>query len=300
MNLNTGGILCMDKPAEHTSFDVVARMRGIAKTRKIGHGGTLDPMATGVLPLFFGRATKACDLIPVEEKRYTATFRLGLTTDTQDITGTVLVERPVTATTEDVRRVLARFTGAQKQTPPMYSAVQVNGRRLYDLAREGIEVERPARDVTIHRADLLDADEGGHLYTIDVVCSRGTYIRTLCHDMGEALGAGAVLTALRRTESCGFTLDKCITLREAEELSARGELESRLLPVEAVFASLPRLTLNVKDATRFGNGVKLQMQPSWPTKPCAVFREDNMFLGLAHADSEGLLQMDKLFYIGES
>lgn len=293
------GILCVDKPPEHTSFDVVARMRGIAGTRKIGHGGTLDPMATGVLPLFFGRATKACDLLPDQDKRYTATFRLGVTTDTQDRTGTVLRERPVTVGETAVRALLERFTGPLRQTPPMYSAVKISGKRLYDLARQGQEVERPARDIVIYSLSLLEADEERHLYTIDAACSKGTYIRTLCHDMGEALGCGASLTALRRTAACGFSEAQCITLEQAAELSARGELAQRLLPVAEAFRALPRLELDDKLARLFRNGVQLSLnqfdQP--PTGTTAVFHEE-LFLGVAEPDAEGLrLRLKKLFLL---
>lgn len=296
------GILCIDKPPAHTSFDVVARMRGIAHTRKIGHGGTLDPMATGVLPLFFGRAAKACDLLPDQDKRYTATFRLGISTDTQDITGTVLSERTVHTTEWDIAALLPRFTGPQKQLPPMYSAIQVEGRRLYDLARQGIEVKRTARDIIIHSIALLSADDTRHEYAIDVACSKGVYVRTLCHDIGEALGCGAALTKLRRTRACGFSLSQCITLERAAELARAGTLAEALLPVETAFASLPRLTLNIALARHFCNGVQLYLSQfaAPPRALSSVYREDGVFLGLAAPDTAGAqLQLVKLFYLSE-
>lgn len=293
------GILCIDKPPEHTSFDVVARMRGIAGTRKIGHGGTLDPMATGVLPLFFGRATKAADLMPDQDKTYAATFRLGITTDTQDITGTVLERRPVTAGKQQVEEALRCFTGPQLQTPPMYSAVQVNGQRLYDLARQGIEVERPAREITVYSLTLLDWNEEAHEYTVEATCSKGTYIRTLCHEIGRELGCGATLTALRRVRACGYTLAQCITLEEAQALAAANALAAALLPVETAFAGLPRLVLNEKLSRLFRNGVALSLNQfdRQITGQTAIFAADGAFLGLGEPDAEGArLRILKLFH----
>ena len=197
-----GGILCIDKPEGFTSFDVVAKLRGIARERRVGHAGTLDPMATGVLPLFFGRATKACDILPRQDKRYLASFKLGVTTDTQDITGTVLSEQTPDADEARVRAAAAGLVGDIMQTPPMYSAVRVNGQRLYELARRGVEVERAARPVTVYSIDFTACDVQANTFTIDVHCSKGTYIRTLIADIGAALGCGAVMTALRRTMAC--------------------------------------------------------------------------------------------------
>lgn len=200
------GIIILDKPEDFTSFDMVAKMRRLLGTRKVGHAGTLDPMATGVLPIFVGRATKCCDILPNQNKRYTATFQLGYTTDTLDATGRVLTRTEVSATKEDVEKALESFRGEIMQLPPMYSAIQINGKRLYDLARQGIEIEREKRPVTITELNLLSADDTQHIYQIDVACSKGTYIRTLCADIGEALGCGATMTALRRTEAAGFSI----------------------------------------------------------------------------------------------
>ena len=209
------GIIILDKPEDFTSFDMVAKMRRLLGTRKVGHAGTLDPMATGVLPIFVGRATKCCDILPNQNKRYTATFQLGYTTDTLDATGRVLTRTEVSATKEDVEKALESFRGEIMQLPPMYSAIQINGKRLYDLARQGIEIEREKRPVTIMELNLLSADDTQHIYQIDVACSKGTYIRTLCADIGEALGCGATMTALRRTEAAGFSIADSITLEEA-------------------------------------------------------------------------------------
>jgi tRNA pseudouridine55 synthase len=296
------GILCIDKPQGFTSFDVVAKMRGIAATRRIGHAGTLDPMATGVLPLFFGRATKACDLLPDQDKRYTAIFRLGITTDTLDITGKVLSEQPVNAAEAQVRAAAEKFTGEFMQVPPMYSAVQVNGRRLYDLAREGKEIERAARKVCVKKLVFLAADEAAHTYTIDVRCSKGTYIRSLAADIGEALGCGAVLTALRRTEAAGFTEAQCVTLDEAQRLAQAGELSRRCLPVAEAFGGLPQAELSEKQARMFQNGVRLdRARVNCPDTDgmLAVYGPGKVFLGLAQTEG-GEFRMKKLFILPES
>lgn len=291
------GILCIDKPSGFTSFDVVAKMRGIARERRIGHAGTLDPMATGVLPLFFGRATKACDILPLQDKRYTATFRLGITTDTQDITGTVLSQSPVHAHRRAVEAAAAQFAGVIRQVPPMYSAVKVNGQRLYDLARKGVEVERQAREVTIYSLAFLDCDEEQHTYSIDVFCSKGTYIRTLVADIGEALGCGAALTALRRTMAAGFTLEQCMTLEQAELLAKEGRLYTAGIPVEYAFGSLPKVQLTETQTKMALNGVGLD--PSRVSgingaERYSVYSNHEVFIGIA-AIAGGDFKMTKLF-----
>lgn len=293
------GIICIDKPQGFTSFDVVAKMRGIMKTKKIGHAGTLDPMATGVLPLFVGRATKACDILPDQTKRYTARFKLGLTTDTQDITGTVTSTLPVSVDEADVRESLECFKGELRQIPPMYSAVQVNGRRLYDLARAGVEVERESRPVHIHHLELLEWDIQEHTYTIDVLCSKGTYIRTLCHDLGQSLGCGATLTFLRRTCSSGYGLEQCITLEQAQQLADQGNLMLRILPVETAFAHMPHMELTARQAMHFRNGVRMSLG-QFTNVPeegeAAIFDDAGLFLGIALVDTEqDKLVQKKLF-----
>ena len=296
------GILLVDKPQGFTSFDVVAKVRGMARERRMGHAGTLDPMATGVLPLFLGEATKACDILPCHDKRYTATLRLGLITDTQDSTGKTLEERPVGACRSDVERMLERFVGDLMQVPPMYSAVQVDGRRLYDLAREGKTVERPARPVTVYAAKLLQADEQAHEYTLDVRCSRGTYIRTLCHDIGEALGCGAALTALRRTEAAGWVEAQCHTLEELQTAVDNGAFAQLLQPLEQAFSPLPRVEMDARRARLFCNGVRLDLSRN-PLPHLdgrySVYGPGGTFLGVAHNDYErGELRMDQLFAKG--
>lgn len=292
------GILCIDKPEGFTSFDVVAKLRGIAGTRRVGHAGTLDPMATGVLPLFFGRATKACDILPRQDKRYLADFKLGVTTDTQDSTGRVLRERDPSEVTEArVREAAARFTGEILQVPPMYSALRVEGKRLYELARQGVEVERKARPVTIRSLEVLSWDGAAHTCRIDVHCSKGTYIRTLVADIGEALGCGAVMTGLRRTMAAGFTLTDCVTIEEAGGLAREGRFGGALLPVGAAFAGLPRARLGEKQAKMFLNGVRLDpARVACPRGegPFAVYLGEGPFLGIAEVKN-GEFRMVKLF-----
>jgi tRNA pseudouridine55 synthase len=253
------GVIVMDKPQGFTSFDVVALMRGVCHERKIGHTGTLDPMATGVLPLLLGSATRALPFLEDTEKEYEAGFRLGFATDTQDTTGKTLSQSDVRVTREQMESVLPRFRGEILQTPPMYSAVSVNGRRLYDLARQGVEVERQKRPVTIFRLELMEFDEVSQSGRLLVACSKGTYIRTLCADLGEALGTYGVMSALRRTRAAGFTLDDAVTPNEAKLLAAQGQLAGRVLPVETLFASLPEVRVSAAQTVRVSNGGALDL-----------------------------------------
>ncbi len=265
--------------------------------RRIGHAGTLDPMATGVLPLFFGRATKACDILPMQDKRYTASFRLGISTDTQDITGTILEDYSVHATAEQVKDAAKAFVGEILQTPPMYSAVKVNGKKLCDLARKGIEVERPARNITVYSIDFLDCDESSNTYTIDAFCSKGTYIRTLVADIGKALGCGATLTALRRTMAAGFTLEQCITLEQAQKFAQEDRLFEAGVPVESAFQSLAKICLTERQTTLFLNGVTLdasRVNGAQGAQRFSVYSDKGIFLGTA-ALIDGDFKMTKLF-----
>ena len=231
------GILIIDKPAGWTSMDVCAKVRGILHEKRVGHGGTLDPMATGVLPVFVGRATRAVEFAENGRKEYLAGLRLGLATDTQDVTGTALETRPVTAGREELEAALAGFRGDIQQIPPMYSAVKVQGKKLYELARRGKEVERKPRPVTIYELEILEAESGTD-FRLRCLCSKGTYIRTLCHDIGEALGCGGALYSLRRTMAAGFTLADAVTLEDVQE---RGE--ALLRPLDSLFAGYPAVTL---------------------------------------------------------
>ena len=254
------GILIIDKPEGFTSFDVCAKMRRIAGQKKIGHTGTLDPMATGVMVVLLGSATRAAELMPEHDKRYTAAFRLGVTTDTLDITGTVLSTAEPSVSREQLEDILGRFRGEIDQLPPMYSAVHSDGRRLYELAREGKVVEREPRRVCIHRLELLDYDPAQGDGTLDVCCSKGTYIRSLIDDIGSALGCGGVMTALRRTEACGFSLSDAVTIQQAQQLGEEGRLAERIIPAERVFEGLPLCRITEKQTVRYRNGGELDMQ----------------------------------------
>ncbi len=294
------GIILIDKPEDYTSFDVVARLRGMAKTKKVGHSGTLDPMATGVLPLFFGRAVKAVDILPVQDKKYRAVAKLGITTDTQDIMGKILTESDKRPSKNEIIEVINSFVGKQNQLPPMYSAVQVDGKRLYDLARQGIEVERETREIIIHSIDILSVEKDE--FTIDVCCSKGSYIRTLCHDIGEKLGCGAALSKLRRTMAGGFEIADCITLDEAQKLTGEGKLHERLIPVGRVFAHLPSLTLEEKDSRHYLNGVKMTAKRfgvNSSVGDIAVYNHKNQFMGISYVNERGFLVSKKQFMILE-
>ena len=224
------GIIIIDKPQGWTSMDVCAKLRGMFHEKRVGHAGTLDPMATGVLPVFIGRATRAVEFAAGSDKEYIAGLKLGVVTNTQDTTGEVLEQRPVAAEREDVVRVLSQFTGLIEQLPPMYSAIKINGKKLYELARKGQEVERKPRPVTIHALEILDQAPAQETdYLIRVACSKGTYVRTLCHDIGQALGCGGCMSSLQRVKAAGFTLADSVTLEAVQEAVDRGEGESLLL-----------------------------------------------------------------------
>lgn len=243
------GILLVDKPADWTSHDVVAKLRGVLGERRMGHSGTLDPMATGLLVVFAGRATRAVSFSENHSKCYEARLRLGLTTDTQDTTGTVLEAHPVTVGADEVRAALEHFTGELLQLPPMYSALKVNGQKLYALARQGKTVERKPRAITVYELELLEQSAPDE-FALRVVCSKGTYIRTLCHDLGQALGCGGCMAALRRTMAAGFRIEEAVTLERAQE-----EREALLLPLDEYFRAYPRFTVqNETQEKRAYNG----------------------------------------------
>ncbi|MGN0499618.1 MAG: tRNA pseudouridine(55) synthase TruB [Ruminococcus sp.] len=297
------GVIIINKPENFTSFDVVAVVRRLTGQRKIGHTGTLDPNATGVLPILLGNATKAQDIVPNHDKAYTAKFRLGITTDTLDIWGTVLSECGRTETRADILSVLDNFRGEIEQLPPMYSAVKVNGQRLYDLARQGREVERKPRRVTVYSLELVDFDEKTQSGTLGISCSRGTYIRTVIDDMGRLLGTGAVMTALCRTSACGYTLDDSITLENARKSAENGELAEHIMQTESLFAGYRKITVSDAQAKRFSNGGALDMARTALARANAesgeiirVSDRQGKFLGLGTADSEsGQLKIYKLF-----
>lgn len=290
------GIFCLDKPADMTSFQCCAALRRLLGEKKIGHGGTLDPMATGVLPILVGRATRALDLLPVHDKRYTAALRFGYTSDTLDVWGTVTPTGRPLPSLSAIEAALPAFRGGIRQIPPMMSALKKDGVRLYDLARQGIEVEREARPVTIHTLELLDYDEASGEGTLDCACSKGTYIRSLCADLGERLGCGAVMTGLRRTRAAGYGLEDCVTLDEARRLAEEGLLAGRLLPVESAFMACGEVTVTGPQAARFQNGGALSLDrlPSKVNGLTRVYAPDGAFLGLGRPDG-GELKIARLF-----
>ena len=244
------GIVIVDKPQGWTSQDVTARLRRVFNTRRIGHGGTLDPMATGVLPVFVARATRGVEFFEHAEKTYETVLRLGITTDTEDITGTVLTKAPVSVTQEQVEGVLARFRGEIMQVPPMYSALKVGGQKLCDLARKGKEVERQPRPITIHELTLLGMEEDE--IRLRVRCSKGTYIRTLCKDIGEALGCGGCMAALRRVSAGEYTIEEAVPLQDLLDSEDPGRY---LRTVDTMFRNYPSVTLTPNQEKRCRNGV---------------------------------------------
>ncbi len=282
------GIVIVDKPADWTSQDVTAKLRGVFQTRRIGHGGTLDPMATGVLPVFVGRATRAVEFFEHAEKTYEAVLRLGVTTDTEDITGTVLEEKQVCVTAEQVEAVLCQFRGEIQQIPPMYSAVKINGQKLYALARKGKEVERPSRSVTIHTLTLLGMD--GADVRLRIHCSKGTYIRTLCKDIGQALGCGGCMAALRRTSAGAYTQDDAIPL---ETLTGSENPGQFLQGVDTLFAQYPRCTLTEKQELRCRNGNAFSI--ALPAGTYRAYSKSGEFLMLAKVE-EGIMSTIKSFF----
>ncbi len=295
------GIICVNKPSGFTSFDVIAKMRGILKMKRLGHAGTLDPMATGVLPVFAGRAAKACDILPDHDKTYRAGFRFGVSTDTQDSTGTVLSESGTAVPRDKLMSALESFRGSIEQVPPMYSAVSVGGKRLYELAREGKTVERPARTVTVYSLELLNYDEESRSGTLEVSCSKGTYIRTLISDIGDVLGSGGIMTSLVRTRACGFSLEGCVTLEQLQKAAENGgDFLPFLKPIEDVFADLPALHLKSAQERMYRNGVKLDLDrirvPA-NAERIRVFGESG-FIGTAVPDREsGILKVERNFYL---
>ena len=288
------GILIVDKPMDWTSFDVVAKLRGVLGTRKLGHSGTLDPMATGVLPVFCGGASKAVDLQLNHDKTYRATLRLGARTDTGDSTGTVLETAPVTAGEKELLAVLPQFIGPQMQVPPMYSAVKINGQPLYKLAREGVTVERKARPIEIYGIEY-GGSPAENEYVLTVRCSKGTYIRVLAEDIGTALGVPATLAALRRTRAGAFKIEECHTLPEILAAAEAGTLQQSgwLLPVEHVFASLPALTVDDAVKKHLFNGCPTSHYRAQDGK-YRVYDAAGTFLGLANV-TQGVLQVEKIF-----
>ena len=286
--LYMNGIIIVDKPAGWTSQDVVSKLRGVLHTKRIGHGGTLDPMATGVLPVFVGRATRGVEFFELAEKTYVAQLRLGLTSDTEDITGTILSEKPVHITREQLENTLEQFRGEIRQIPPMYSAVKINGQKLCDLARKGREVERKPRTITIFALDLLDFD--GVTAQLRIHCSKGTYIRTLCKDIGESLGCGGCMAALRRVTAGAYTIENAIPLAELVESE---DPEKYLLAVDSMFTQYPALTLTENQEKRCRNGGSFSITLADGTY--RAYGQAGEFLMLAKAEN-GTMSTIKSFF----
>ena len=282
------GIVIIDKPEDWTSQDVVSQLRGVFKTRRIGHGGTLDPMATGVLPVFVGRATRGVEFFEHAEKTYEAVLRLGISTDTEDITGTVLEEREVSVTEEVFLAALDAFRGEIQQIPPMYSAIKINGQKLCDLARKGREVERKPRTITIHRLDCLEFT--GNTARLLVHCSKGTYIRTLCKDIGESLGCGGCMESLRRVSAGEYTIENAIPLAE---VVASENPEQFLLAVDSMFRNYPAVTLTEKQEKRCRNGNSFSIAMEAGTY--RAYSQAGEFLMLAKVE-DGIMSTIKSFF----
>ena len=289
------GVILVHKPHGFTSFDVVAKLKGVLSTKKLGHGGTLDPMATGVLPIFVGSATKAADLDPDDTKVYKAKMLLGVRTSTADTEGEVLEKRAVDGVDEQrLQSVFALFLGTQAQVPPMYSAVKINGTPLYKLARKGVEVERKARNITIFSIGLLGG-AGEHEFEILVHCTKGTYIRTLIEDIGNALGCGACMSGLLRTKSGSFEIANCVTIEQLQQLKNSGAgFESALLPLEQLFINLPFADINGEQLLRFKNGASVPLadicvKAAHNLRPEQYSQYLNKLADLGHKPMDGVL-----------
>jgi len=286
------GIIIIDKPSDWTSMDVCAKLRGIFREKRIGHAGTLDPMATGVLPVFIGRATRAVEFAAEGEKEYVAGLKLGVVTNTQDTSGEVLEERPVSVTIEALEAALSQFRGDIQQIPPMYSAIKINGKKLYELARKGKEVERKPRSITIHALtveDQLGPDE----FVLRVRCSKGTYVRTLCHDIGQVLGCGGCMSSLRRTMAAGFDLSQAVTLEQVQQAADPAAL---LRPVEAYFADRPTLSLSPELSKKVRNGMTVVI-PSAAPGEYRVYDSEGAFLALGEARNGKLFTIKSFFEV---
>ena len=282
------GIVIVDKPQGWTSQDVTARLRRVFGTRRIGHGGTLDPMATGVLPVFVGRATRAVEFFEHAEKTYETVLRLGITTDTEDMTGTVLTEENLSFTEEQLQETLAAFRGEILQVPPMYSALKVNGQKLCDLARKGKTVERQPRPITIHELTLVE--RGENTLRLRVCCSKGTYIRTLCKDIGEKLGCGGCMESLRRVAAGEYTIGEAVPL---QTLLDTEEPEKYLRDVDTMFRNYPAVTLTANQETRCrnGNAFSVSLAPG----AYRAYSQGGEFLMLAKVDG-GVMSTIKSFF----
>lgn len=285
------GIILIDKPQGWTSHDVVGKLRGILHERRIGHSGTLDPLATGLLVVFIGRATRAVEFAEADRKEYVAGLRLGMNTDTQDITGRIISKETDIPDEPEVRIAIERFRGELEQIPPMYSAVKIGGKKLYELARKGESIERKPRHITIFGLEITGRSDND--YILDVVCSKGTYIRTLCHDIGAALGCGGCMSSLRRTKSGVFSVDNAYTIAEIQEAADRREEEKLLLPIDTLFAGYTKLSVDADSEKKLKNGCIINT--SSPDGRFRVYSEDGEFLLLGDV-KDGVMKTVKNFF----
>ncbi len=294
------GIICLDKPRDMTSFMAVKRASRLLGVKKAGHTGTLDPMATGVLVIMLGNCTRFIELLPEHKKSYTARVKLGITTDTLDITGEILSEREVNVTLEQLIQVSNTFKGEIMQTPPMYSALKKDGERLYDLARKGIEIEREQRKITIEKLEIYDFN--GVEFSMDVTCSAGTYIRSLCDDIGTLLGCGAVMTELRRTSANGFDIKNAVTLEELELLVKENGFTSKIISIENALLSYPEITVTAPQTNRFKNGGELDYARLHKDLSVGIYRvysPESEFLGLGEIKEDKLSLSVKRVLVSE-
>ncbi len=289
------GIILIDKPAHKTSHDMVYFVRRLTGIKKVGHTGTLDPDATGVLPVCIGKATKVCDMLTSSDKRYTAKLILGKTTDTQDASGNVLSECEVNVSAEDINRIISKFIGEIEQIPPMFSAIKKDGKKLYELARKGITVEREPRRIKIYSIDILDIDLENKSVTIDVKCSKGTYIRTLCEDIGNCLGVGAYMESLRRTESGGFAIADCCTLDELTQIKENCHLDDVIIPPENVFEDYGEVILDSRLASMHKNGIKIRRTGLSDGKLYRIYDTERNFLSVSRYNGTELV-LEKSFW----
>ena len=289
------GVILLDKPVGKTSHDMVYFVRRLTGIKKVGHTGTLDPDASGVLPVCIGKATKACDMLTASDKEYTAELVLGKTTDTQDASGRILTECEVRAEKEEIISAVNNFIGEIEQIPPMFSAIKRDGKKLYGLARQGISIEREPRGVKIYSIDILDINLSEKTVQIHVKCSKGTYIRTLCEDIGKHIGCGAYMNALRRTVSGGFSIKDCFTCEELLCLKEKNELDNAIIPVDSLFEDYAKVVLDDFLSTKLKNGIRIRKNGLYEGTVYRVYDQSGQFMALCRYDG-GELICEKTFW----
>lgn len=289
------GILVIDKPLGATSHDMVSFTRRLFGIKKVGHTGTLDPMATGVLPVCIGKATKAADMLTASDKGYTAQLVLGMTTDTLDAEGEILTEQPVSVTREEIENAIMSFVGEIEQIPPMFSAIKQGGKKLYELAREGITVERKSRRVQIFKIEIHEIDMENHTATFSVYCSKGTYIRTLCEDIGIKLGCGGYMNALRRIKSANFALSDCFKKEELLAMKENGTLDTAVIPIDRVFEKYEKVLLDEFLAAKAKNGIRIRKKGLKNGELYRIYGKDGEFLCISRYEN-GELILEKAFW----